>query len=101
MFKSIAVRPTWLLKPAIDIGALAEALLFYQNTHLLLNEGELTQLTQLIGIDSLLSMLEAGYARVLLLRNSPATHQRASPAGPVYDYIVAERMRSELSRRAL
>lgn len=100
MFKSIAVRPTSLLTPTIDVGALAEALLFYQNTHLLLNEAKLTQLTQKIGIDSLLAMLEAGHARVLLFRVSPATHQRTSPTGSVYDYIVTERVRSNQSSRA-
>lgn len=100
MFKSIAVRPTWLLKPTIDIGALAESLLFYQNTHLLLNEGELAQLTKSIGIDSLLALLEAGHAQVLLLRDSPATHQRNSQVGSVYDYVVVERLRSDRNVRA-
>ena len=100
MFKSIAVRPTWLLRPAIDIGALAESLLFYKSAHLLLNEGELSQLTRLIGIDSLLALLEAGHAQVLLLRDSPATHQLTSQVGSVYDYVVVERVRSDRNVRA-
>lgn len=95
MLNSLVMRPTSLLEPGLDIGNLAEALLFYQTTHLLLREGQITELTQAIGIDTLLALVEDGHGQIKVVRNIPATHASNTQGERIYDYVVVEALRSD------
>jgi hypothetical protein len=56
MFEKAVIRGAGI-DGAVDIGLVAETLLFYRSTHLLLDMGSLSALTTQLGVDGLLTLL--------------------------------------------
>jgi len=99
MFDSIAIHPISPFRSRVDLGELAEALLFYDRVHLLLSEATLTELIQLAGIDTVLAILESGLVNIVLFYNGAATHSTGPPTNRVHNFIVWERGRRGLKQR--
>jgi hypothetical protein len=95
MFESIAIRSNTTFNDAIDIGSIAEALVFYGQSQLFLTEGQLTGLVARVGLDTLLALVEAGFVRAIIFRDRPAVHQVNTAAGVVYDFITVQRSKSD------
>jgi hypothetical protein len=70
MFELATIRRPFGPSPlaGIDPGLVAEALLFYGQTHLVLDRSTLSGLLQSIGADNLLRLLKSGYARATYVR---------------------------------
>lgn len=99
MFDSIAVHQNAPFRTRIDLGELAETMLFYSRVHLLLNESTLTELVQRIGLDTLLAIAENRFAEIVLFRNGAATHTSTRGALQVHDFIVWERAKGPSQSR--
>lgn len=80
MFEKIILRRSDT-GPALSIGELAEALLFYQNVHLVLDYGSLNNLISKIGMPTLLSLLSRPYVSAVYCEESLGT--RTESRGPV------------------
>lgn len=96
MFESIVIRmssPLQTIKgeAEVDIGEVAQALLFYGSVHLVLSENELTNFVRSVGIDSVLALVEEGHLRLSVLRQIPATHAVGSIEGSTFDFVTVER----------
>jgi hypothetical protein len=75
---------------AIDVGLLAETLLFYQKTHLLLNDGTLAHFLKTIGPDLLLELLDRPGVSASFLRERLVTVSTGQ--GPLTSYNFAQIM---------
>jgi hypothetical protein len=73
MFELSVLRRTGNGEDVIDIGLLAETLLFYQRVHLLLDSGTLTYLVTKIGPDLLLELLDRPGISASFIRDSLGT----------------------------
>lgn len=73
-FDRIIVGPYHGTINSTDVGALAEALLFYGKTHILLNSDSLISTIQTIGVDNFERMLDLPDVRVTYLRDTFATY---------------------------
>lgn len=69
MFESIVIRNTGHKGEPIDSGFIAEAMLFYQSVHLLLNPSSLSHLLIKIGPDCLLRLLEDHNAKITYIHD--------------------------------
>ncbi|MDQ4121569.1 MAG: hypothetical protein M3209_09000 [Acidobacteriota bacterium] len=58
------------LETAVDFGFLAEAMLFYQNVHIIADSGFLKLIVQKFQPDVLLDFLEAGFLSISYLENN-------------------------------
>jgi hypothetical protein len=72
MLEHIAVRTALDEKGRLDVGLLAEVILFYGQVHLILDRGMLGELTREIGVANLLRLLSSGYARATFMREMAA-----------------------------
>ncbi|HXO26739.1 MAG TPA: hypothetical protein VOA80_05315 [Thermoanaerobaculia bacterium] len=85
MFKSIILRPS-STDNRVDVGVLAEAMVFYQDVELFLGEGALENLVRQIGIEGLFALLGSGHLRLTCLLDIAATHQETRAGREVYDF---------------
>ncbi len=58
----------------IDIGSFAEALLFYQNVHIILDRSNISSLVIGIGIDNLRLLLDGGFCSASFMRDNSGVH---------------------------
>ena len=91
MFESIAVRGLQGKDGKIDAGLLAEILLFYQNTHLILQRGTLTSLLKRIGADDLLYLITNKFIRASFFRQTLGTYTSSQSGIPVHDFVAIEK----------
>lgn len=67
MFESVCIRRQQLLdapEPFFDLGFLAEAMLFYQNVHLIADRGILSQLVSQCGSSLVIELIEEGFLKM-------------------------------------
>ena len=83
---------------AVDLGDLAEALLFYKKIFLVANENDLTALFQGIGVDTTLRMVEDGFLDLYLQMDGAATHESSGSQGKVFDFIFWEKAKGPEGR---
>lgn len=95
MFDSITIRATAPFRTRVDLGEIAESLLFYSNVHLALNESELTELVQKAGLDTTLALIEGGHSRIMLLPEGAATHAFGPPGEETYNFVTVQRMKGK------
>ncbi|MFL6108979.1 MAG: hypothetical protein ACJ72L_18620 [Marmoricola sp.] len=81
MFDRVVVRNHHLFADPLDVGALAEAALFYGQTELVLGRGSLRQLLNLYGADTLLEFFQHDYVRPYYLDQTAAIVNVAAPSG--------------------
>jgi hypothetical protein len=68
MFESALLRKSGEGYNSIDIGLIAETLMFYGKVHLLLHRGSLQDLVQKIGIPLVLDLIDKGYLSITYIR---------------------------------
>jgi len=73
MFESIVIREV-NRRGSIDLGLLAEVILFYGQVHLLIDRSMLTGLTKELGSKTILRMLRSGYVRGTYIRAGGISH---------------------------
>jgi hypothetical protein len=73
MFDFIVLRRTGMDERVLDVGLLAETLLFYQKTHLLLDNGSLDYLLKKIGGDQFLELIGQRGVTAAFLRERTGT----------------------------
>lgn len=86
MFESIAIRRLETEDQPLDIGLLAETLLFYQKAHLLLDRGSLASLLKSVGPDHLQYLLDNKFATAAFYRDTLGVHTK----NVVHDFICFE-----------
>ena len=73
MFDSICMRQQGLgeltISEPLDLGFLAEAMLFYQDVHVIANRQMITHLISKCGSDVLFDLLDSGFLRISFLEN--------------------------------
>jgi len=74
--------------PALTAGELAEALLFYQNVHLVLDFGSLNGLIRQIGMPTLVSLLTRPNISAVYCKNSLATHTETKNNISTHSFIA-------------
>src|SRR5712692_1350637 len=92
MFESICIkRQNDFTGTPIDLGFLAEALLFYQNVHIVADRDIFTFLLRTCGIDVLLELLESRALTMTYLENGTGirTYEQGTPRER-HDFIVFE-----------
>lgn len=87
MFERIILRRS-LDGPAITVGEIAEALLFYQNIHLVLDYSSLVGLIQTIGMRNILKMLSLPDVKATYIEEIAGTHTTQTPTGPEYSLVA-------------
>lgn len=85
MFEKIVLRKSET-GAAISAGQLAEALLFYQNVHLVIDMGSFGQLIRQIGPGTLLSVLQRGDCTAVYSEETLGTHSQA--VGPMHTHSL-------------
>lgn len=88
MFDSIVMRRLRSKNNALDAGLLAEALLFYQNVHLLLEHGSLASLLRSIGPNNLNYLIENKLAKVTFFKNSLGVYTNTLNGLPTHDFTT-------------
>jgi hypothetical protein len=73
LFDLVVLRRNSLGEQVIDVGLLAETLLFYQKVHLLLDAGTLTYLVKVLGGDLLIELFDRGGITASYLRDTLGT----------------------------
>ncbi len=87
MFDSIVLRRSENGNP-ISAGNLAEALLYYQKVHLIIDRGTLCSLVKQIGIDTLLTLLKRPGFSAVHCEEMLATHTHKIGVLEAYSYIA-------------
>lgn len=87
MFEKIVLRRSDE-GPALSAGELAEALLFYQNVHLVLDYGSLSGLINQIGMPALVSLLTRPNVSAVYCENSLGTRTETKNSVATYDFIA-------------
>ncbi len=85
MFESIIIRnqSTYGSQPSIDLGFLAEALIFYQKVIIVVQSNTLTELVEGVGPDTLLELLKQDFVTIKYLDKRPAIHTRGEVHTPL------------------
>jgi hypothetical protein len=87
MFEGITIRGGQSnFDRSIDIGSFAEALLFYQNVHLILDRSSISSLVKSIGIDNLRLLLDRGYCSATFLRDNVAVYSQPIVGTPFSEH---------------
>lgn len=87
MFEKIVLRRSDK-GPALSAGELAEALLYYQNIHIVFDYGSFIGLVSQIGMPTLLSLLSRPNVTATYCEESLATQTTTTPTGPIYQFIA-------------
>jgi hypothetical protein len=90
MFNSICIRPHSKLATdrPIDIGLLAECMLFYDKVNVIANRQMLKQLIIDCGFDTLIELLELGLLDISYTENFTGIHSTSTKLGQVHRPII-------------
>ncbi|GJL95356.1 MAG: hypothetical protein DHS20C05_17610 [Hyphococcus sp.] len=101
MFEKITLRNSEF-GGAVTAGHIAEALLYHQNIHLLLNRGSITDLSKSLGSELFLELLERPEVAVTYIEQIIGTHTNNNGLLPVYDWgfveVIGDQDRGRISR---
>jgi hypothetical protein len=87
MFEKTVLRRSALGTP-ISAGELAEALLYYQNVHLIIDHGTFKTLVKQIGMPALLALLKRPNVSAVYCEESVGTHTESIGAFQVHAYLA-------------
>lgn len=87
MFERVILRRS-VNGSAITAGELAEALLFYQNVHLVLDQGSLMGLDSSIGMQTLLALLSKPGISATYIEEMTGTQTEQTAYGPQYSLVA-------------
>ncbi len=86
MFEKIVIKKS-IDGPTITAGEIAEALLFYQNVHLILDHASLSSLIDKIGMQSILRVLSLPFVKTTYFEDLTGAHTKPTPSGPEYSLV--------------
>jgi hypothetical protein len=86
MFDFILLRNTATDDNVVDIGLLAETLLFYQKVHFILYTGTLIYLIRTLGFDTFISIMERPGVSCSFRRMSTGVHEFKRPGVSFYNF---------------
>lgn len=86
MFKAITIKSKEAAGLKLDIGFLAECLLFYRTVNLLSDAGSLLELFQLCGIDEVRELVKIGRLNLFIREDIIGTSQFPINDGELYDF---------------
>ncbi len=86
MFERAILRKTGGL-PQLDLGLLAETLLFYQETVLVLDAGTAARMADEVGLDALSRLVSNGYCKISYNRNLLGAQTDTQNGIPVYSLV--------------
>lgn len=87
MFERVVLRRS-LDGPAITAGEIAEALLFYQNVHIVLDYSSLVGLIKTIGMRLILRVLSLPDVKATYIEEITGTRTEQTLSGPEYSLIA-------------
>lgn len=87
MFERVVLRRS-LDGPAITVGEIAEALLFYQNVHIVLDYPSLLGLIRNIGMRNTLKLLSMPDVKATYIEEITGTHTEQTSSGPEYSLVA-------------
>jgi hypothetical protein len=87
MFEKIVLRRSDQ-GPALTAGELAEALLFYQHVHIILDHGSLSNLVTQIGMPTLVSLVSRQNVSAIYCEESLGTRTETTTKGATYSFIA-------------
>ena len=87
MFETALVRKPYFGDQKIDAGLLAEVLLFYQNTHLVLDTSSLLSIIDAIGIDNLCRLLADKHMKASFVLHTLGTHTENVNGVATHKYV--------------
>lgn len=87
MFERVVLRRS-LDGPAITVGEIAEALLFYQNVHIVLDYSSLVGLIKSIGMLNVLKLLSMPDVKGTYIEEITGTHTEQTSSGPEYSLVA-------------
>lgn len=87
MFEKIVLRRS-LDGPGITSGEIADALLFYQNVHIILDYSNLVGLVKSIGMRTILKMLTLPEVKVTYIEEMSGTQTDQASYGPEYSLVA-------------
>lgn len=87
MFERVVLRRS-LDGPAITVGEIAEALLFYQNVHIVLDYSSLVGLVKKIGMRNTLKLLSLPDVKATYIEEITGTHTEQTPSDPEYSLVA-------------
>jgi len=85
VFDSIIIRnqSSYGAPPSIDLGFLAEALIFYQQVNIIVQSNTLPELIRGVGTDALIELLTENFITIKYLEKRPAIHTREEVHTPL------------------
>lgn len=86
MFEKVVLRRS-VDGPALTAGELAEALLYYQNTHIVLDYGTLSNLMSSIGMPYLLGVLSRPEVSAVFIEQIEGTFTNRTARGAEYSFV--------------
>lgn len=86
MFERVVLRRS-LDGPAITVGEIAEALLFYQSVHVVLDYSSLVGLVKNIGMRNILKLLSLPDVKATYIEEITGTHTEQTHTGPEYTLV--------------
>jgi hypothetical protein len=87
MFERIVLRRS-LDGPAITVGEIAEALLFYQSVHIVIDYSSLLGLIKTIGMRNILKLLSLPDVKATYLEEITGTQTEETPEGPEHSLVA-------------
>ncbi|TDQ82239.1 hypothetical protein A8950_2061 [Dongia mobilis] len=88
MFENIIFRQAMRSEDQLDLGAIAEALLFYRQVHLFADQRILRQLVDGMGIDNIVELIDEGSLLLSFLTDLPAIETRTKGNTQTYKPIL-------------
>lgn len=73
--------------PALDLGLLAETLLFYQETRLVLDSGTAVRIAKELGLDVLIRLVDEGYCKLSYHRNILGAQTETQNGVATYNFV--------------
>lgn len=90
MLEVVIYSPRNYTGTLIDLGSLAELLLFYGKVEVLVGTGEFSDLVRAVGLDNLLHLQDEGLVSVRVLREVLAVNHKHAPGYSNYDFVTVQ-----------
>ncbi|MGR9099979.1 MAG: hypothetical protein ACU826_05365 [Gammaproteobacteria bacterium] len=71
----------------IDLGRLAECMLFYQSTYIVAGQGMLNQLIRFFGVENLLELIDLGALKIIYTESILGVHTRTENGNQFHDVV--------------
>jgi hypothetical protein len=90
MFENVVIRRPYTSNRMLDVGTLAETLLFYQNVNLILERGTLLDLLRTVGVDTFLRLIDDGHLKATIIRDALGVHHQTDESSSILGLLTFE-----------